>query len=267
MKNIKILSALFALVVFTACDKDDANIENVYDENADVQIGLGFTSSEVLTSCGWTLGTSTGVKVDGSSMRIGVQSTAKATEDRTFNLTVNTDLSTGTSGHYTIGNLVIPANTYNGIANIEFMDDGTLIDGVSYDLVLDIELPEGFTSHTSSTITLSYNKYQLCNDYTLTMNEVDGWGSERTWEITDSDGDVVAEGGPYTDGSGEVFVETMTLEDGSHTLTMFDSFGDGNSNGIPEEEGNFSLDCGISNAAYAKGNWGSEISIDFCVNP
>jgi hypothetical protein len=48
---------------------------------------------------------------------------------------------------------------------------------------------------------------------------------------------------------------------------MFDSFGDGNSNGVPEDDGNFSLDCGISNAAYEEGNWGSEISIDFCVNP
>jgi hypothetical protein len=98
------------------------------------------------------------------------------------------------------------------------------------------------------------------------MNELDGWGSERTWEITDSAGDVVANGGTYSDGA-QFFTESMTLQDGPHTLTMFDSFGDGNSNGVPEDDGNFSLDCGISNAAYEEGNWGSEISIDFCVNP
>jgi hypothetical protein len=265
MKKIKLFSILFALVIITACDKDDENINNVYNETTD-QVGLGFTTSEVLTTCGWTSGTSTGVKTSGGSMRIGVESTAKTNEDRTFNILVNSDLSTGESGHYIIENATIPAGSYTAIANIEFIDDGTLVDGVSYKLALEIEIPEGSTSHTSSSITLSYNKYQLCNDYTLTMNEVDGWGSERTWEVSNSDDVVVATGGPYADGA-QVFTATMTLQDGLHTLTMFDSFGDGNSNGNEDEEGNFSLDCGITNAAYEKGDWGSEISIDFCVNP
>ena len=270
MKKIKLLSILFALVIITACDKDDENINNVYNETTD-QVGLGFSTSEVLTTCGgiasWTSGTSIGVKASGGSMRIGVETTAKTNEDRTFNILVNPDISTGESGHYVIENATIPAGSYNAIANIEFIDDGTLVDGVSYKLALEIEIPEGSTSHTSSSITLSYNKYQLCNDYTLTMNEVDGWGSERTWEVSNSDGLVVESGGPYADGPGEVFQATMTLQDGPHTLTMFDSYGDGNSNGVPEDDGNFSLDCGISNAAYGEGNWGSEISIDFCVNP
>jgi YbbR domain-containing protein len=275
MKKIKLFSILFALVVFTACDKDDENINNVYDETTD-QVGLGFTTVEVLTSCGWNSGTSTGVKTSGATFRIGIESTAKTNEDRSFDFTVNTDLSTGNTGHYAntvlgdgsivAGTAVIPAGSYTALTNIEFIDDGTLVDGVSYKLALEIALPEGFTSHTSSSITLSYNKYQLCNDYTLTMNEVDGWGSERTWKVTNSGGVVVASGGPYADGA-QVFTANMTLQDGLHTLTMYDSFGDGNSNGNEDQEGNFSLDCGITNAAYEKGDWGSEISKDFCVNP
>jgi hypothetical protein len=276
MKKIKLYSILFALVVFSACDKDDENINNVYNETTD-QVGLGFTTTEVLTACGWNFGNSTGVKTSGATFRIGIESTAKTDEDRSFDFTVNTDLSTGNTGHYAntvlgdgsivAGTAVIPAGSYTALTNIEFIDDGTLFDGVSYKLALEIALPEGFTSHTSSSITLSYNKYQLCNDYILTMNEIDGYGSERTWQVTDSNGDIVASGGTYFDGPGEIFQESMTLQDGSHTLTMFDSYGDGNSNGNPEQNGNFTLDCGISNAAYAEGNWGSEISIDFCVNP
>ena len=276
MKKIKLYSILFALVVFSACDKDDENINNVYDETTD-QVGLGFTTTEVLTACGWTSGTSTGVKTSGATFRIGVESTAKTDEDRSFDFTVNTALSTGNAGHYAntvlgdgsivAGTALIPAGSYNGLATIDLIDDGSLVDGVVYDLAIEIALPEGFTSHTSSSIILSYNKYQLCNDYTLTMNEIDGWGSERTWEVIDSNGDVVASGGPYFDGPGEIFQESMTLQDGPHTLNMFDSYGDGNSNGNPDMDGNFSLDCGISNAAYVAGNWGYEISIPFCVNP
>ena len=37
MKKIKLFSILFSLVVFTACDKDNENINNVYDGS---QIGF-----------------------------------------------------------------------------------------------------------------------------------------------------------------------------------------------------------------------------------
>jgi hypothetical protein len=265
MKKIKLFSILSALVILSACDKDDENINNVYDETTD-QVGIGFTTPEVLTVCGWTTGTSAGVRSNGASMRIGVETTAKTNEDRTFNILVNSNLSTGESGHYVIENATILAGSYTTTVNIDFIDDGTLDDGVSYKLALEIEIPEGSTSHTSNSITLSYNKFQFCNNYTLTMNEVDGWGSERTWKVTNSDDVVVATGGPYADGA-QVFTANMTLQDGLHTLTMYDSFGDGNSNGNEDQEGNFSLDCGITNAAYEKGDWGSEISKDFCVNP
>jgi hypothetical protein len=262
MKKIKLFSAFLITLAFVACDKEDAIINNVYDG---AQIGLGFTSSEVETVCGWNSGSSVGVKTTGATMRLTVQTTMTSSEDRTFTLSANPDLSTGSAAHYSFGDLTIPADSYDGTAEVYFYDDGTLIEGDEYVLVVEIDLPEGFTSHTSSSIELSYNKYQLCNDYTLTMNELDGWGSERTWEITDPAGDVVASGGPYTDGEQVFEVNNITLADGAHTLTMFDSYGDGNWNGVVE--GNFSLDCGISNAASGVGNWGYEISLDFCVNP
>ena len=261
MKKFRILIALFVFGSFVACEQNEENFDSVYDETG--QIGLGFTTTEVSTVCGWTSGTSIGVKTDGGTMRLGVESTIKTTEDRTYNL-IGTSSVSGTSGHFNLGNVTIPANTYNGTALIEFFDDGTLIED-SYELVVDIEMPAEYASHTSSSVTLSYGEYQLCNDFVLTLKEDDGWAGERTWEVTDSNGDVVAEGGPYTDGDVGPYTESFTLADGSHTLTLYDSYGDGQWNG--EVAGSYSLDCGNANVASGGNNWGSSESKTFCVNP
>ena len=261
MKKFRILSALFVFGSFMACEQNDAIIDNVYDESG--QIGLGFTTTEVSTVCGWSSGSSIGVKVDGGTIRLGVESTVQTTEDRTYNL-IGTSSSSGTNGHFTIGNVTIPANTYNGTALIEFFDDGTLIEP-SYELVVDIEMPAEYASHTSSSITLKYGEYQLCNDFVLKFNEDDGWAGERTWDVKDSNGDVVADGGPYTDGDVGPYLESFSLEDGSHTLTVYDSYGDGQWNGVVA--GSYSLDCGNANVASGGNNWGASESKEFCVNP
>ena len=251
MKKIKLFSILFALVVFTACDKDDENINNVYDGS---QIGLGFTDTSA----------SVAVKAEGAVVTLGVQSTVTTDTDRSYNVSVNSDLSDGDPSHYSIGGITIPAGSYDGTLTVNMIDNG-LVEGVAYTLVLDLDLPDGVVVHTSSTATIGYNKYQLCNDYVLTLNEDDGWGSERTWDITDPSGNVVQSGGPYFDGDPGPYVESFNLADGCYTLTLYDSYGDGQWNGAVA--GSYSLDCGISNAASGGNNWGSETSTDFCVNP
>jgi hypothetical protein len=82
MKKIKLFSALLALVVFTACDKDDESINNVYDE-VNGQIGVGFTTS----------GTSVSVKPEGAVVTLGVQSTVTTTSDRNYDVMVNEELA------------------------------------------------------------------------------------------------------------------------------------------------------------------------------
>ena len=72
---------------------------------------------------------------------------------------------------------------------VNLLDDGTLLEGVSYDLVLDLDLPQGVAVQLK-TATITYNKYQLCNDYTLTIND-DYWSSERTWDVVDDSETVV----------------------------------------------------------------------------
>lgn len=252
MKNIKILSALFALVVFTACDKDDAIINNIYDETG--QVGVGFT----------TTGKSASVKPIGAVVTLGVQSTVTTTSDRNFDVAVNDESTTGLPGHYSIGSITIPANSYDGVLTVNLIDDGTLLEGVSYDLVLDLDLPQGVAVHTSKTATISYNKYQLCNDYTLTIND-DYWSSERTWDVVDDSGTIVESGGPYANGSG-TNTASFTLADGCYTFTIYDSYGDGQVDGV-NPDGTYTLECGIVTAASGGGGWGASESTDFCVNP
>ena len=63
----------------------------------------------------------------------------------------------------------------------------------------------------------------------------------------------------------DVTLGTMTLADGCYTFTIYDSYGDGQFDGT--NNGSYSLDCSIINAANCGGNWGSSESTDFCVNP
>lgn len=251
MKKLKLFSALLALVVFTACDKEDAIVNNTYDGS---QIGVGFTTS----------GASVSVKPEGAVVTLGVQSTVTASTDRNYDVMVNTALSTGSAGHYSLGNVVIPANSYDGVLTVNMIDDGTLLEGVAYDLVVELDLPAGVAVHTSKSTKISYNKYQLCNDYVLTIID-DYWSSERTWDIVDADGTVVESGGPYADGSG-TNTAAFTLADGCYTFTIYDSYGDGQVDGT-NPDGTYSLVCGISTAASGGGGWGTSESTDFCVNP
>jgi len=54
----------------------------------------------------------------------------------------------------------------------------------------------------------------------------DGYASETTWVIKDSNGESFASGGPYADGQVTEVVE-LCLEDGAYTITVNDAYGDG----------------------------------------
>ena len=60
MKKFRILTALFVLGSLVACEQNDANIDNVYDNSG--QTGVGFTTastSDVSTNTHCTLSGST----------------------------------------------------------------------------------------------------------------------------------------------------------------------------------------------------------------
>ena len=251
MKKFRILTALLVLVSFMACDKDDAIINNVYDNSG--QTGVGFT----------TASTSVAVRPEGTSASVGVQATTTSASARSYDVVVNAE-STGAIGDYTIGTVTIPADSYDGTLEVSFVDTN-LEESVPYTLILDLQLPDGVAVVGSKTVTFNYNKYLICNDFVLTMNE-DSYSDERSWDVTDEAGDIVESGDGYEYVSGgQQIIETMTLADGCYTFTIYDSYGDGQFDGVTT--GNYSLDCSIINVANGEGNWGSSESTDFCVNP
>ena len=251
MKKFRILTALFVLGSLVACEQNDANIDNVYDNSG--QTGVGFT----------TASTSVAVRPEGASATIGVQSTTTSSTARSFDVVVNAT-STGAIGDYSIGTVTIPADSYDGTLTVTFVDTN-LVESVPYTLVLELALPDGVANVGSKTTTINYNKYLICNDFVLTMNE-DSYSDERSWDVTDAAGDVVESGDGYAFVSGgQQIVETMTLADGCYTFTIYDSYGDGQFDGTTT--GNYSLDCSIINVASGEGNWGASDSTEFCVNP
>ena len=58
--------------------------------------------------------------------------------------------------------------------------------------------------------------------------KTDCWGSEITWTIEDSNSNILASGGPYSDvAGGELITETICLADDCYDFIINDSYGDG----------------------------------------
>jgi len=251
MKKIKLIITCLAFISFLACDQEDEPFHNIYDNTG--QTGLGFTQTNSAVI----------VPVNGSiNLQIGVQATNTSASDRSFNVTVDQENSFGDSGDYTIGTITIPANSYDGSLALTFNDDD-LVDLVAYTLIVKLEIPEGIAVIGSDTATINYNRYLVRSSTFWTMVE-DFYSDERTWEVVDDMGNVVFSGGPYAQG-GNTYTENFYLDDGCYTFTIYDAYGDGQSDG--NITGSYSLDCSIINLAYGEGNWGGSASTDFCINP
>lgn len=252
MKNI--IKILCVAVLLVSC----GDFEPVVYDSVNGQTGIGFTtasSSVVVPQTG------------GVTATVYVQATNTSTSDRTFDVSVD-EASTGSSADYTLGSLTIPAGSFEGSLDITFDNFDNLEDLVTYKLILNLALSSDVAVVGSSSTTINYLKYLICNDFTLTINE-DGYGSERNWEITDASGTVVVScadyGCPFNDVTGgEQNTADFTLADGCYTFTIYDSYGDGIYDG--NVTGNYTLSCSIITHAYGEGNFGSSESTDFCVN-
>ena len=103
-----------------------------------------------------------------------------------------------------------------------------------------------------------------CEDFTVEVT-TDDYGNETTWYITDSNSNVVAEGGPYNTGqAGDVFTQDVCLADGCYTLSIEDSYGDGmccayGNGGVKV------LDNTGAVTISSNGQFGFFEDIDFCV--
>ena len=102
----------------------------------------------------------------------------------------------------------------------------------------------------------------VCYPVTLELT-TDNWPSETSWQITDSDSNVVesAPPGTYTS-TGVTTTETLCMKSpGEHTFTIYDSYGDGIC--CAWGAGSYTLDTG--DVSLNGGEFGSEESQTFTI--
>ena len=125
------------------------------------------------------------------------------------------------------------------------------INGGNDEYTLDNTIVRDFTIniYTPATIT-----FQL---------ETDGFGDETTWELSDADGDVLYDGGPYGDFATDT--ETFILGEGCYAFTIFDEHGDGICCGWAGN-GNYSLTHEDDSVIIEGGAFGDSESVNFTLD-
>jgi hypothetical protein len=244
-------------LLFTACD----DTESATFDPATGQTGIGFADDVVDLD----------IPVGGITSTVAVYSTTASTVDRSYNVSVNEEFTTVSASDYSLGTIVIPANSYEGSLDVTINYDG-LTDFVENTLKISIDAPADESVFGPLLYTFlrefDINEFVCSSDYQLIIN-FDNFGSENTWELTDDSGAILYSGGPYDDGTTgtTLVVNDISLEAGCYNFTFFDSFGDGLFDG--NTEGSYDLVCAdqtVVSYASGVGNFGASNSTDFCVN-
>jgi hypothetical protein len=247
MKHI--FKLLFICLVVVSCEETEPI-------SFDGRTAVGFAETIVEIS----------VPIGGTTETIGLVSTTKSNQARTFDVTVVD--SSVEAGDFSIGTATIPADSYEGTLDVTFNYDG-LEDFVRNTLTLAIEVPGGGSAFPPVTFNF-LREYDIttfaCGDLKLSI-VADNYASETTWEVTDSSGTVVYSGGPYEDSTaGQEYTATMSFAAGDYTFTIFDSYGDGLFDGA--NTGTYNLYCAaqpVVSYASGSGNFGASESTDFTV--
>lgn len=163
----------------------------------------------------------------------------------TYNWTGN--LLTGVSANITLPNLNYGTGSFTFNVNITAVN--TLTDD---------------NTANNSAIT-NYYCINGINNATLTLR-TDCWPNETSWNITDASSNVMFSGSGY--GSETTNLIPLCLPDGCFTLNVFDSYGDGLSNGsCSQGNGNYFIkDDATTTTLVIMGaaNFGTSVSHNFC---
>ncbi|MDN3666215.1 hypothetical protein ACFFU1_11860 [Algibacter miyuki] len=206
MKNFKLLTILaLSIILFNSCDYDD-------QDSIDIDY-VGFVSD-------FTIGVAPTGTID---EEISIYATKTTSSERTLTLSIDSDLTTADATAYTVPNsITIPAGSTKGTFTLNAIGENISTSGLDL-LVLSITSNDG----TLVGEPLSINLQQVCpypeTELSLTF---DDYASEISWELTDSDDNILFSGGPYTDGDTDIS-STFCLGNGDYTFILKDSYGDG----------------------------------------
>jgi hypothetical protein len=242
MKKIFITFSIFASILFTSCEYDAV----VYEGTA---VGLSESSAQV------------SVPDTGTSETFSVTVTSPSSEARTFGLEYVGDAPE--AGGVTLGTITVPADSYEGIATVDFDFNAiTLADGVTD--TFSIKATSTTTDVFGTVLVIEYFKAVICNDATFTIN-TDLYAEETGFTITDDATGNVVYTMPALSRGVQTFTADVFLADGCYTATITDAFGDAQADGTVT--GNYTLTCSILTfASGGGGGFGASQSRTFCVN-
>ncbi len=231
-----------------ACNED---VDSILYDNVNGQTGLGFSGPAII---------SVAIPQEGITVNVPVNVTTISTSSRTFSANINTETTTpNTSSNYTLGDIIIPADSYEGSLSVTFGNFENLVEFATNQLVIDLSLPEGAAVIGSSSITFNYIKEFVCPDLTLNIS-FDDFPEETSWEVTNDAGNIVASGSMY--GGQTSYSEDLCLPDGCYTFTIFDVYADGICCGFGEGSYEMILN---SEVLFSGGEFGAETSNNFCI--
>jgi hypothetical protein len=241
MKKITNILLLFlAVFAFNSCSEETEGTEDLNY--------IAFESNSL------TLG----VDIGGTAEHeVKVYTTQIMGSDRVFPIVVREDATTADAQAYNIpASVTVPANSNEGTFTVGLADVNVGKEGKS--VVVDFTNEEGWYTGDPTTLNIA----QICPFNEITIRFVfDGYASETSWDIVDSDGNIVAEGGgDWADGTPDA-ITTACLQDGEYTFTVYDVYGDGLSypaNGsvtVTHPDG--------TELVYIEGNFGASASETF----
>lgn len=171
----------------------------------------------------------------------------RASVDRVFDLTIDATTTAGLAYFTVPATVTVPANSTEGVFEV-YYSGVDLGDGKK--IVLNLDTSDYNTSvdpvyNSDNEITslnfkkLTINIVKFCPLNSLRVEIVtDAYGSETTWELYDSDLNMIASGGPYPDQSAAgAYPQTpanLCLEDGNYSFVIYDLYSDGMNAGYGE---------------------------------
>lgn len=199
-KGVFLLSVLFMI---TSCEQNE--IPQI-DTNGPTLAQFSNTSAVLATP------------EEGASTQVEVVLTTKSSSDRVINLEIDPS-STATSDQYTVGELIVPANSYLGILDVTGNFDA-LPESGSRNLILNLTGVDGNSDIFLANSTLNIEFFRKCaivlEDFVGTWSGKDSWDyNTEVVTFLNDDGKLMINGllfGWFGDWWGEVIVTNEAVE-------------------------------------------------------
>lgn len=204
-KHFLFLFFAFAALAFVGCDSDDDFTPPNY---------VNFERDNPVT---------VGVEVGGTATHeISVYTANITSNDRVFNLGANESTTLDATAYTLPATVTVPSGTNEGTFTVEVGDKDLGLLGKK--LIIDLEGTSEVAASTTP-YTISVTRTCVGKEFVIAF-EFDGYANETTWELLDSEGNVVVTGGGYEEGA-ESASRSLCLDQGTYTFTVADEYGDG----------------------------------------